>query len=211
MCTMTTSRPGTLPPRFPRLGRELRPQPRVAAVERACGVGSWPVPPLSGCGDVSSGWVDPGAEYRVGVPRFSFQLDVRDPPEKVMGAMVDFSERRPEIWPNLTARLYRVHELGPRTADVTEGTALPGMDIWERVTYDWTDSVVRGVITDGRIFEPGGTFEFRVEPHGAGSRISNDYDRRSKTVLGRFLGALLHVSGGAPIKHTFRQVYGKPS
>jgi hypothetical protein len=104
-----------------------------------------------------------------------------------------------------------VHELGPRTADVTEGTALPGGDIWERVTYEWTDSVVRGVITDGRIFEPGGTFEFRVEPRGTGSRISNDYHRRSKTMLGRCLGAMLQISGGAPIKHTLRQVYGKPS
>jgi hypothetical protein len=145
-----------------------------------------------------------------GVPKFCFQLDVRDPPQKVIGAMVDFSERRPEIWPNLTARLYRVHELGPRTADVTEGTALPGVDIWERVTYEWTDSVVRGVLTDGRIFEPGGTFEFRVEPHGAGSRIINDYDRRSKTVLGRCLGAIFQISGGAPIKRTFRRVYGTP-
>jgi hypothetical protein len=70
------------------------------------------------------------------MPKFSFQLDVRDPPAKVIGAMVDFSERRPEIWPNLTARLYRVHELDARTADVTEGTALPGVDIWERVTYE---------------------------------------------------------------------------
>jgi hypothetical protein len=145
------------------------------------------------------------------VPNLSFQLDVRDPPAKVMAAMVDFSERRPEIWPKLTARLYRVHELGPRAADVTEGTALLGVDIWERVAYEWTDSVVRGVITDGRIFEPGGTFELRVEPHGAGSRIDIDYDRRSKTVLGRCLGAMLQLSGGAPIKQSFRQVYGKPS
>ena len=106
------------------------------------------------------------------MPKFSFELDVRDPPAKVIGAMVDFSERRPEIWPNLTARLYRVHFLGPGTADVTEGTALPGVDVWERVTYEWTDSVVRGVLTDGRIFRPGGTFDFRVEPHGDGSRLT---------------------------------------
>ena len=129
--------------------------------------------------------------------KFSFQLDVRDPPAKVIGAMVDFSERRPEIWPNLTPRLYRVHALGPGTADVTEGTALPGMDIWERVTYEWTDSVVRSVLVDGRIFRPGGTVEFRVVPHGDGSRIFNDYDRRSHTLLGRCLGAMFQLSGGA--------------
>jgi hypothetical protein len=145
------------------------------------------------------------------VPKFRFQLDVRDPPARVIGAMVDFSERRPEIWPNLTARLYRLHELGPGTADVTEGTAIPRADVWERVTYEWTESVVRSVVTDGTIYEAGGTFEFRVEPHGGGSRISVDYDRRSKTLLGRCIGAMLQLSGGAPIKRSFRKVYGKPS
>jgi hypothetical protein len=70
------------------------------------------------------------------VPTFSFLLDVLDPPAQVIGKMVDFSERRPEIWPHLTARLYQVHDLGPGTADVTEGTALPGVDIWECVTYE---------------------------------------------------------------------------
>ena len=41
----------------------------------------------------------PDCGYGVGVPKFSFQLDVRDPPAKVIDVMVDFSERRPEIWP----------------------------------------------------------------------------------------------------------------
>ena len=144
------------------------------------------------------------------MPKFAFQLDVRDPPAKVIGAMVDFSERRPELWPNLTARLYQVHELGATTADVTEGSAFLGINVWERCTYEWTESVVRSVITDGRIFEPGGTFEFRVEPHGEGSRLSVDYHRRSKTVLGRCIGAMLQLTGGAPIKQSFRRVYGKP-
>lgn len=107
---------------------------------------------------------------------------------KVIGAMGDFSDRRPEVWPALTARLYQLHQLGDRTADVTEGTAL-----------------------DGKIFEAGGTFEFRVEPHGDGSRISVDYHRRSKALLGRCIGAMLQLTGGAPIKRSFRQVYGKPS
>jgi hypothetical protein len=145
------------------------------------------------------------------MPKFAFQLDVRDPPEKVISAMVDFSARRPEIWPNLTAHLYQVHELGTATADVTEGSAFLGVDVWERCTYQWSESVVRSVITDGRIFEAGGTFEFRVEPHGDGSRLSVDYHRRSKTILGRCIGAMLQVTAGAPIKQSFRRVYGRPS
>jgi hypothetical protein len=135
---------------------------------------------------------------------------VRDPPVKVIEAMIDFSERRPEIWPNLTARLYRVHELGPGTADVTEGTAVVGLEVWERVSYEWTDSTVRSVITDGTIYEPGGTFELRVEPHRDGSQISVVFDRRPKTTLGRCIGAMMQVSGGAPIKRSLRQVYGRP-
>lgn len=141
------------------------------------------------------------------MPKFRFQLEVGAPPDKVMGAMVDFSEHRPEFWPNLTARLYKLHELGDRTADVTEGTAVPGLEVWERVTYEWTDSTVHSVITAGRIFEPGGTFEFHVEPHGTGSRITVDYDRRSKTLVGRCIGAMMHLSRGAPIKRSFRQAY----
>ena len=37
-------------------------------------------------------------EAGVPMPKFSFQLDVRDPPATVMAKMLDFSERRPEIW-----------------------------------------------------------------------------------------------------------------
>ncbi|MBO2450692.1 SRPBCC family protein [Actinomadura barringtoniae] len=141
------------------------------------------------------------------MPKFRFQLDVSAPPAQVIGAMVDFSDRRPEIWPNLTARLYTLHDLNDRKADVTEGTAVPGLEVWERCTYEWTDTTVRSVITDGRIFEPGGTFEFHVEPQGTGTRITVDYDRRSTTILGRCIGAMMHLSRGAPIKRSFKQVY----
>lgn len=144
------------------------------------------------------------------MPRFRFHLDVRDPPAKVMEAHLDFSERRPEIWPNLTSRLYEVHSLGDGTADVTEGTAIPGLDVWERCTYEWTDSVIRMVLTEGRIFRRGGTVEMRVEPHGAGSRIHVDYHRRSKTLVGRLIGGVFQLTGGAPIKRSFLEVHGRP-
>jgi len=143
------------------------------------------------------------------MPKFSFQMDVRDPPEQVMAKMLAFSERRPEIWPILSARQYRVHALGPRnTADVTEGSVFAGLKTWERVTYEWTDSVVRMVVVDGNIYLPGGTLEFRVEPHGDGTRITKDYERQTKTLLGKCVGAVLQLTGGAPIKRSFRKVYG---
>lgn len=143
------------------------------------------------------------------MPDFSFQVDVRATPDQVMAAYVDFSDRRPEIWPNLTARLYKVHDLGPATADVTEGTAVLGLVAWERVSYTWTDSVVRTVITDGSIYEAGGIADLRVEPRGDGSRITVDFRRRPKTLLGRCVGGMMQLTRGAVIKRTLRQVYGK--
>lgn len=41
------------------------------------------------------------------MPKFACVLDVRDPPEKVIAAMLDFSDRRPEIRPNLSAKIYK--------------------------------------------------------------------------------------------------------
>ena len=145
------------------------------------------------------------------MPKFSFVLDVRDPPDTVMAAMIDFSDRRPEIWPNLSAKIYKAHSVGENTADVTEGTDIPGGGVWERVTYEWTGAVVTSVITDSKLFQAGGMFEFRVEPHGSGSRIHFSIDRKAKTFMGRLVGALMQVSKGAPMKKSFYAVYGKPT
>ena len=145
------------------------------------------------------------------MPKFSFVLDVRDPPEKVIGAMIDFSDRRHEIWPNLSAKIYRAHSVGERTADVTEGTDVPGGGVWERVTYEWTNAVVKSVITDSKMFQAGGTFEFRIEPHGSGSRIHFSINRKAKTFTGRLVGAFMQASNGAPMKKSCYAVYGKPT
>jgi hypothetical protein len=100
--------------------------------------------------------------------------------------------------------------VGENTADVTQGTDVPGGGVWERVTYGWTGAVVRSTITDGNLFQTG-TFEFRVEPQGSGSRIHFSIDRKAKTFIARLIGLFMHVSTGAPIKWSFYTVYGKPS
>lgn len=145
------------------------------------------------------------------MPKFSFVLDVAAPPEEVVGAMVDFSDRRPEIWPNLSPKLYKAHSVESSKADVTEGSDVPGGGVWARETYEWSGNAVRSVITESNIFHTGGTFEFRVEPHGPGSRISFSTDRRGKTVIAKMVGAFMQLSHGAPIKKSYFTVYGKPS
>jgi len=88
------------------------------------------------------------------MPKFSFVLDVRDPPEKVIGAMIDFSDRRPEIWPNLSAKIYHAHSVDENTADVTEGSDVPGGGVWERVTYEWTDAASQAEPRAGLLWRP---------------------------------------------------------
>src|SRR5207237_8075650 len=51
-------------------------------------------------------------------------------------ALTDFSERRPELWPDLSARLCRVHELGDTWADVTKRSDFLG-GVCARARYDW--------------------------------------------------------------------------
>ncbi len=54
----------------------------------------------------------------------SYEVNVETtiPPERLLAAATDFSERRPDLWPTITRRRYRVFSLGDHTAEVEEGT-----------------------------------------------------------------------------------------
>lgn len=114
------------------------------------------------------------------MPKISFTVESSLPPERVLAAATDFTERRPDIWPNVSRRFYKVHDRGDTWAEVTEGSDMLG-GIWARERYDWsTPGLVRGTVLDSNIFE-GGVWELRVEPNGSGgSRISVLNDRRPK-------------------------------
>jgi hypothetical protein len=57
-------------------------------------------------------------------------------PHRILGALTDFSERRPELWAGLKPDMYRVHAVGDTWADVREGSGGP---IWARERYDWSN------------------------------------------------------------------------
>ena len=88
------------------------------------------------------------------------------PPQRVLEAARDFSERRADVWPNVRRRHLKVHESGESFADVTEGTWVVGL-FWERNRYDWsTPGTVRATVIDSSIFEPGSTWELRATARG---------------------------------------------
>jgi hypothetical protein len=95
------------------------------------------------------------------------------PPERVLEAARDFSERRADLWPDVHVEHLQIHERGDDYAEVTEGNPWPIGHVWERLRYDWsTPGVVKGTVVDSNIFKPGSTWEIRATPSSdGGSRV----------------------------------------
>jgi len=116
--------------------------------------------------------------------------------EPILSATVDFSERRPEIWPAISRKFYRVHDLGDCCAEVTEGSDVMG-GVWARERYDWSQSgVVRATVQESNIYKKGGVWELRALPNGSGgTHIEVLNHRQAKGLKGHVIGAMLQLSG----------------
>ena len=75
-------------------------------------------------------------------------VDTSVPPDRVLFAARDFSERRAEIFPAVSVPKLEMHEQAATSADVTEGTRAGIGDNWERCNYDWSER--RDPPTDAR-------------------------------------------------------------
>ena len=127
--------------------------------------------------------------------KLSYGADSSISPDRVLSGTTDFTERRPEIWPNISRKYYEVHEVGKTSADVTEGSDLFG-GIWARERYDWSNpNMVRATIQESNIFKQGGLWEMHVEGKDRGSRVEVRYHRQAKGLKGRVVGALTQVMG----------------
>jgi hypothetical protein len=113
------------------------------------------------------------------MPRLTYGADTAASPEQVIDAVKDFSERRPEIWPNIDS--YEVHEVTEDFADVTEGTDALGKNFWARERYEWPEpGLVRTDTTDSNVFEPGSSWQLRATASGGGSRVEVVNDRQMR-------------------------------
>jgi hypothetical protein len=90
------------------------------------------------------------------VPRFDLELETSAPPERVRAALLDFSERRPEIWPGLSREFYEVYSVGETKrrsrADPREGGGTRIRLHWEREGATLVGRLITRVIaaTGGR-------------------------------------------------------------
>ena len=110
-------------------------------------------------------------------------------PEAVIAGLTDFTDRRPDIWPGLSRKEYKVYEVGPNWAEVREGSS---KSIWARERYDWsTPGRVSWTVMESPFSSTGDSVTVTVEPKGAGSHLHIVWHRRGKTAGSRmFLGAL---------------------
>ena len=139
------------------------------------------------------------------MPRITFSIGSSVPAERVLAAGRDFSERRPELWPNIAPELYQVHEVTDTYAEVTEGSNFMGK-IWARERYEWPEpDLVKAIVQDSNIVQPGGVWEMRVTPRDGGSHIEIVNHRRGKGVRGRFMLALVGVIGRFMLPQDFKK------
>jgi len=111
------------------------------------------------------------------MPHVVVDVDTDVPPERMMEAATDFTERRPELWPNISREFWQLHDRGPNWAEATEGSPA----VWARERYEWSDNRVVGTTQDSNVWQSGGTWTLTVEPrNGAGSHIRMVLDRRWK-------------------------------
>jgi hypothetical protein len=141
------------------------------------------------------------------MPKVELDIDTTAPPAAVRAALLDFSGRRPEIWPGIDPSLYEVVAIGDTFADVREGTKMPGMSMWAIEHYDWSaGDLVTWTVRESNFCAPGGYVSAAIAPGAdGGSRIHVTWDRTGTSMVGRLIVGLMRVTGGKPIAASIRR------
>jgi hypothetical protein len=141
------------------------------------------------------------------MPRVEFDVETSVAPERVREALLDFSERRPELWPGLEPSAYEVYEVRETSANVKEGSKLPGKVIWARERYDWpTPDTIRWTVEASNFLTPGSFQEVSLHPRdGGGTRVHVVWQRTGSTLLGKLLVGMIALGKGKPVASSLRQ------
>jgi hypothetical protein len=140
------------------------------------------------------------------VAKIHYEADGTVSADGFIAALTDFSERRPELWPNLDAKYYKLHELGHAWAEVTEGTDLLG-GVWAREHYDWSQpGLVRLRLVEAVDFRPGTEIDYRVTSRAdGGCHVAVDFQRIAASPRGRLVGVLVQIAGAGRFTKDLRE------
>jgi hypothetical protein len=140
------------------------------------------------------------------VAKVHYEADGAISAERFIAALTDFSERRPELWPSLDAKYYKLHELGDAWAEVTEGTDLLG-GVWAREHYDWSQpGLVRLRLVEAVDFRPGTEIDYRVTSSAdGGCHVAVDFQRIAASPRGVLVGVLVQLAGASRFTKDLRE------
>jgi hypothetical protein len=135
------------------------------------------------------------------MPHVEYDVDTTLPPDRARAALIDFSDRRPDIWTGIERSLYEVYEVGETWAEIREGTKMPGMKLWARERYDWSEpNTVRWTVVDSNFSAPGSRLIASLSPTDAGgTRIHVDWERTPSSFVGRVVMFLIVATKGRPL------------
>ncbi|HEV2013120.1 MAG TPA: SRPBCC family protein [Candidatus Dormibacteraeota bacterium] len=142
------------------------------------------------------------------MPTIRFHVAVPAAPDAVLHALTDFSDSRPDVWPNIDHSHFRVHSLGPGWADVTEGNVLA----WERNRYDWDASAGRVVVKtlESDSWAPGSSWDYQVRPTPSGGTLVNvTVIRSGRGLRGRLIGLGMAWLGVRVLRSQLEQVLAR--
>jgi hypothetical protein len=128
--------------------------------------------------------------------RFEVDADTKLSPERVREAYLDFTERRPDIWPGLARDLYKVYTVGEKQAEIQEGSTKP-FKVWARERYDWSDpQTITWTVLESNFSSPGSHVSATVTPGtGGGSRVHIVWDRTGANFMGKMIVMMMKRMG----------------
>jgi hypothetical protein len=132
------------------------------------------------------------------------------PPQRVIDALTDFSDRRPDLWPGLAREDYEVYSVGETTADVREGSTRP-VRVWAREHYDWsTPGTVRWTVVESNFCTPGSGVAVTVTPAGdGGSQVRLEWERHPSNARGRVAMVFMRLLGRQVLRRYLGGVLAK--
>ena len=141
------------------------------------------------------------------MPTTRFTVHTSLSPSEVVGLFTDFGPDRASRWPNVDDAHFKVHELGPDWAEVTEGNKMG----WERERYSWNAAAGTVAIDtlDSNLWGPGSGWRYELAESAAGTDVQVTLTRVGKSFRGKLIGALIPIAGARTLGKQFRSVLRK--
>ena len=145
------------------------------------------------------------------MPKVELDVETGVSPKDVRAALLDFSDRRPEIWPGIEPSLYKVYTVGDTFAEVQEGSTMPGTRIWAKERYEWSSGeLITWTVQESNFCAPGSYVSAAIAPRGdGGSRIHVIWNRTPTSLVGRLAAFLIVLTRGRPVAASFRMAMSK--